>query len=245
MDWLSLSTQRICHIFCLLSLLLITFIVLILVGLTQIMSRALAVEQVWMLGGIVVFTFGYMMFGGANSMIYTNAVQAVIMLIVAIIILGSGGEYFTKEPSFTQKLADIDGRLLLAFNPDSPLYRDFFEVVICQLLVGIAIVCQPHIITRSLLLKDEKSVNRYLITGVTVQTVFFLVIFAGLYARIDFPDLTYKGAALPLDSVMSTWVLSKFPPFVTLLLLLGMISAGISTSKGLFNRLVPALPKIC
>lgn len=223
--------------FALLSLLLITFIVLILVGLTQIMSRALEVEPLWMLGGIVVFTFGYMMFGGANSMVYTNAVQAIIMLVVAIIILGSGFAYFTNEPSFTQKLAAIDGRLLLAFNPDSPLYRDFFEVVICQLLVGIAIVCQPHIITRSLLLKDEKSVNRYLITGVAVQTIFFLVIFAGLYARIDFPDLTYKGQPLPLDSVMSTWVLSKFPPFVTLLLVLGMISAGISTLEGLIQSL--------
>jgi sodium/pantothenate symporter len=223
--------------FALLSLLLITFIVLILVGLTQIMSKALEVQPVWMLAAIVVFTFGYMMFGGANSMVYTNAVQAAIMLVVAIIILASGVDYFSGNTSFIAKLAAIDGRLVQAFNPDSPLYRDFFEVVVCQLLVGIAIVCQPHIITRSLLLKDEKSVNRYLITGVTVQTVFFLVIFAGLYARIDFPSLTYKGQPLPLDSVMSTWLLSKFPPFASLLLVLGMISAGISTLEGLIQSL--------
>lgn len=223
--------------FALLSLLLITFIVLILVGLTQIMSKALEVQPVWMLAAIVVFTFGYMMFGGANSMVYTNAVQAAIMLVVAIIILASGVDYFSGNTSFIAKLAAIDGKLVQAFNPDSPLYRDFFEVVVCQLLVGIAIVCQPHIITRSLLLKDEKSVNRYLITGVTVQTVFFLVIFAGLYARIDFPSLTYKGQPLPLDSVMSTWLLNKFPPFVSLLLVLGMISAGISTLEGLIQSL--------
>ncbi|MCU0374781.1 MAG: hypothetical protein MUF24_05685 [Chitinophagaceae bacterium] len=223
--------------FALLSLLLITFIVLILVGLTQIMSKALEVQPVYMLAGIVLFTFGYMMFGGANSMVYTNAVQAVIMLVVALIILGSGVGYFSGNASLTQKLAAIDGRLLQAFNPDSPLYRDFFEVVVCQLLVGMAIVCQPHIITRSLLLNDEKSVNRYLVTGVTVQTVFFLVIFAGLYARIDFPELTYKGTPMPLDSIMSTWVLHKFPPYVTLLLVLGMISAGISTLEGLIQSL--------
>jgi len=61
--------------FAFLSLLLITFIVLICVGLTKVVSKALNAGELWVLVGIVVFIFGYMMFGGANSLVYTNTIQ--------------------------------------------------------------------------------------------------------------------------------------------------------------------------
>ncbi|MCF7923341.1 MAG: sodium:solute symporter, partial [Candidatus Marinimicrobia bacterium] len=61
--------------FAILSLLLITFIVLIVVGLTKVLSSSLAISEIAALLGIVIFIFGYMMFGGANSMVYTNTIQ--------------------------------------------------------------------------------------------------------------------------------------------------------------------------
>jgi len=69
-------------------MLLITFIVLIInVGLTQVIAKTLEAEPFYVLLGITVFVFGYMMFGGANSMVYTNTVQALIMLIVALMMI--------------------------------------------------------------------------------------------------------------------------------------------------------------
>lgn len=63
--------------FAFLSLLLITFIVLICVGMTAILSQSLNIDPLYVLIGMVIFVFGYMMFGGANSMIYTNVFQAI------------------------------------------------------------------------------------------------------------------------------------------------------------------------
>ncbi len=239
-QWIGLRYQHkgFALFFAFLTLLLITFIVLICVGLTQILSKALDVDAVWMLAGIIIFTFGYMMFGGANSMVYTNAAQAIVMLVVAILLLSSGFKYFENGiGGFLHTLRNIDPNLAVPFNKASPLYRDIFEVIFCQLIVGMAIVCQPHIITRSLLLRDESSVNKYLITGVIVQIIFFFVVFAGLYARIDFPDLMHDGKPIALDAVMSTWVIQKFPGYVSVLLVLGMIAAGISTLEGLIQSL--------
>ena len=119
------------------------------------LSQALNLPEVPVLIGIIVFVFGYMMFGGANSMVYTNVVQASIMIIVAFILLGSGYEHFEGGiSSFFDKLAKIDPMLVEPVNPQSPLFRDYFEILFCQIIVGIAIVCQPHIITKSLLLKS-------------------------------------------------------------------------------------------
>lgn len=224
--------------FAFLSLLLITFIVLICVGLTKVLSKTLNVDELTILIGIVVFIFGYMMFGGANSMVYTNTVQALIMLVVAFILLGSGYEHFSNGiNNFLNKLASIDPKLVQTTNDSSFLFRDYFEIIITQMVVGIAIVCQPHIITKSLLLKNDKDVNRYLITASIVQMIFFLVVFTGLYARIEFPQLMVGETPLKLDGVISAYVVKKFPVFVGLIVVMGLISAGISTLEGLIQSI--------
>jgi len=228
--------------FAFLSLLLITFIVLICVGLTQVLSSALNLEPFWVLLGVVVFVFGYMMFGGANSMVYTNAIQATLMFVVAIVLLSSGTEFFDNGISgFMSELKEIGPHYASWTNPDSFLFRDYFEIIFCQIVIGIAIVCQPHIITKSLLLKDEKDVNKYLIYGIIVLAVFFQVVIVGLFARLKFPDLTVNGAAIPMDGIVSAYVVSEFSVYVTILVVLGLISAGLSTLEGLIQSLSTTL----
>ncbi|QOJ27346.1 MAG: sodium:solute symporter [Ignavibacteriales bacterium] len=224
------------------SLLLITFIVLICVGLTKVLAKALNFEEVYVLTGIAVFIFGYMMFGGANSMVYTNTIQALLMLIVAFILLGSGYEHFSEGvKGFLVRLEAVDANLVTLTNPESFLFRDFFEIIGSQLIIGVAIVCQPHIITKSLLLKSDKDVHRYLTTGVIVQTLFFLVVFAGLYARLSFPDLQINGTVLKVDGVIPAYVISEFPVYVGIIVILGLMSAGISTLEGLIQSLATTI----
>lgn len=220
------------------SLLLVTFIVLICVGLSKLLSRALNVDEVHVLIVTIVFIFGYMMFGGANSMVYTNMIQASLMLVVAIILLTSGNEHFEQGiAGFLDKLRAIDPLLTQTTNAESPLFRDFFEIFFCQFVVGVAIVCQPHIITKSLLLKNDRQVNTYLVVGVIVEFLFFLVVFTGLYARIEFPELTDEQGAMGVDSVLSAYVVRKFTTGIGVLVVMGLISAGLSTLEGLIQSL--------
>ncbi|MEQ9229520.1 MAG: sodium:solute symporter [Cyclobacteriaceae bacterium] len=239
-QWIGLRYQNKAYsiFFGFVSLLLITFIVLICVGLAKLLAASLGLNEVSVLIAVVVFVFGYMMFGGANSMVYTNMIQASLMIIVAIILLTSGREHFAEGISgFLSKLSAIDPVLAQPLNADSPLFRDYFEVIFCQIIVGVAIVCQPHIITKSLLLKNDKQVNTYLTVGVIVEMLFFFVVFTGLYARIEFPDLTVGGTALNLDGVLSAYVVEEFTIGVGIIVLLGLISAGLSTLEGLIQSL--------
>ncbi|MEQ8704741.1 MAG: sodium:solute symporter [Phaeodactylibacter sp.] len=232
------GSQKYALFFGFLSLLLITFIVLICVGLTKVLAKALNADELYVLIGLVVFVFGYMMFGGANSMVYTNTIQAVLMTIVAVVLLSSGYEHFSEGvKGFLDKLAAVDPLLAAPVNPESFLFRDYFEIVFCSLIVGIAIVCQPHIITKSLLLKDDQDVNRYLITGILVETLFFSVVLTGLYARLRFPDLTADGEPITMDGIIPTYVVTEFPVIAGLVVILGLISAGLSTLEGLIQSL--------
>lgn len=230
--------------FAFLSLLMITFIVLISVGLTKVLASTLNIPEFYALVGIVVFVFGYMMYGGANSMVYTNTIQAILMLIVAFILLGSGYEHFSNGVhGFLDKLAAIDPQLISTTNDSSFLFRDYFEIFIAQFIVGIAIICQPHILTKSLLLKSDEDVNKYLTTGIITQFLFFSVVIVGLYIRLTFPDLSVNGEAVPMDGLVSTYVVSEFPVFVGLILVMGLISAGLSTLEGLVQTLSTTITK--
>ena len=236
------ESRRFGLFFAFLSLLLLTFIVLIVVGLTKVLAGTLGVSETFTLIGVVVFIFGYMMFGGANSMVYTNTVQASLMIVVAFILLGSGYENFSGGVhGLLEKLRAIDPALTGATNAKSFLFRDYFEIIVAQIVVGVAIVCQPHIITKSLLLKTDRDVNRYLTVGVIVELLFFLVVIAGLWARLAFPDLTVDGQALKMDGIIPAYVLKEFPVAVGLLVVLGLISAGISTLEGLIQSLATTI----
>ncbi len=236
------NSERYALFFAFLSLLLITFIVLICVGLTQVLASSLNLDPVWVLAGVIIFVFGYMMFGGANSMVYTNAIQATLMLIVAIVLLSSGSQYFKDGlDGFIGQLSEIGPYFASTTNPDSFLFRDYFEIIFCQIIIGIAIVCQPHIITKSLLLKSEKDVNKYLIFGIVVLVIFFQVVFVGLFARLRFPDLTIDGQPIPMDGIVSAYVVSEFSVWVMILVVLGLISAGLSTLEGLIQSLSTTL----
>ncbi len=232
------GSKRFAFFFAILSLLLITFIVLIAVGMTKVLAKALNADEIWILAGLVVFIFGYMMFGGANSMVYTNAIQAGIMIVVAILLLTSGYEHFSGGVhTLLDRLAAIDPALSTWNNPGSPLFRDAFEIIICSMVVGVAIVCQPHIITRSLLLKEDSQVNRFLATTIIVQILFFSVVIAGLYARLSFPDLNVDGVALKMDGIIPAYVVSEFPVWIGLIVILGLLSAGLSTLENLIQSL--------
>lgn len=224
--------------FAVVAMLLITFIVLINVGLTQVISKSLQVEPFYVLLGITIFVFGYMMFGGANAMVYTNTIQAVIMVIVALMMIFSGVDLFEGGiAGFAQKLNAIDTHLTQTFNESSPLYRDFFEVVICQVIVGVAIVCQPHIMTKSLMLKDPEKVNSYLLFAIGSMLIFFFIVIAGLYARIMFPDLMIDGQKMKMDEIIPIYVIKRFSAAAGILVVVGLISAGLSTLEGLIQSL--------
>jgi len=104
--------------------------------------------------------------------------------------------------------------------------------VACNVLIGIAIINQPHVMSKALYLKSEKDVNTYLTTGIVVLVLFFAVILVGLYARILMP-----GAGIEPDAVVPTYIVEVFSPLVRSVILIGLVAAGFSTMEGLLVAL--------
>jgi SSS family solute:Na+ symporter/sodium/pantothenate symporter len=224
--------RRLTVFFALASMLQITFLVLIVTALVLVLMTVLQIGLWQALLMVVVFTFGYILFGGASLHVWSNSVQAITMLAVAVILVASGAAIFGEGlAGFFGSLDAVAPHYGSITNPDSLLFRDLFEVVVANFIIGLAIIMQPHIISKSLYLRSERDVNTYLVTAMLAGTVFTAVLLVGLYARIEL------GGNLPPDRVVATYIATGFAPGLRAFIMLGVLAAGFSTLEGVILAL--------
>lgn len=215
--------------FAILNLLLsIAFVVLIVKGSALVMQHTLETSYVASLVIIVGFVFSYILMGGTYAHVYTNALQGGLMVLVAVLIVGSGLELFSDGVgAFFAQLAAQDPNLVEPLNPAAPLFDSAWGVLVCGFVVGVGLVAQPHILTKSLYLRSDKDVNRYLVVAGVVWLMFTLILLAGLYARVRFPGIERQ------DTVMAVYLAKSFPPLLGVLISVALLAAGMSTLDGI------------
>jgi SSS family solute:Na+ symporter/sodium/pantothenate symporter len=224
--------RRLTVLFAVASLLQITFLVLIVTALVLVLMSVLQVSMWTGILIVVVLAFTSILLGGASLHVVSNSVQAMTMLAVAVLLVASGIEIFSGGiGAFFERLGAVAPFYGSMINPDSLLFRDLFEVVVANFFIGVAIIMQPHIISKSLYLRTERDVNVYLVTAMVAGTVFTSVLIVGLYARIAI------GADFAPDQVVPTYIATSFSPGLTALVMLGLLAAGFSTLEGIILAL--------
>jgi len=219
--------RRLTLFFAVVSLLQVTFLVLIVTGVALVLMSVLQIPMWGALAIVVGFTFAYIFFGGASIHILSNSLQAVIMVVVALLLLASGAEFFAGGVgAFVDRLAAVGPHYASVTNPSSLLFRDMFEVFVANFIIGLAIIMQPHLMSKALYLRSERDVNRYLATAMVVGTVFTWVLLVGLFARLSL------GGGLAPDRVVATYIATDFAPPLRAVIMLGVLAAGFSTLEG-------------
>ncbi len=213
--------------FAAISLLQVTFLVLIVVAIVRVLMTILGLPLGVALILVVLFSYGMIFLGGASVHVVSNTIQGTIMLVVAVLLVASGAELFAGGlGGFFERLAEVGPHYGSIVNPDSLLFRDLFEVLVANFVIGLAIIMQPHIMSKALYLRSERDVNAYLVTAVVTGTIFTTVMLVGLYARLDL------GGALQPDAAVATYIATEFAPALRALIMLGVLAAGFSTLEG-------------
>jgi SSS family solute:Na+ symporter/sodium/pantothenate symporter len=215
--------------FALLNLLLaITFVVLIIKGSAVVMQHTLGMSYPVSVTIIVGFVFTYILLGGTYAHAYTNAFQGLLMTVVAMALVGSG-LYLLGDGlgAFVDQLATQDADLVRVYNPGSALYEDVWDVFVCPFVVGFGLVCQPHILLKSLYLERDRDVNRYLWTAVIIGLVFAAILLVGLWARVAYPGIPSQ------DAVVAVYIQQAFGDAMAVLISVALLAAGMSTMDGI------------
>lgn len=227
------------------NLLLVSMVVLICYAMAGLLQTVLQLDRLvpgWGfevgLFAVVLFVFSYVLWGGTFAHAYTNTVQGLIMIVVAVLLIGSGVQFLGD--GFLERLAEIDPQLASVTAPSSLLFRNLFEVFGVNLAVGLALACQPHFLNKALYVDNERQVNRYLAVAVGAGVLFNLVLLCGLYARLGPSEAVANYVAqsgLGIDGVMPAYIVSTFPPALSVLVSVALLAAGMSTLDGILVAL--------
>lgn len=192
-------------------------------------SKALNVLMGWdySTGAIIGFfiVLAYCAAGGIRASIWTDAAQAIVMLISLIVLTAAGlsevggyGELFTK-------LGSADEKLTYLFPSD--LKFGFTLFFLGWLFAGMGVLGQAHVMVRFMVIDKAENVKRalfYYLGMVSVLSVLCLTV--GLVCRVMIPELTTGDPELGLPMLSS----QLLPSVLTGLVLAGLFAAAISTA---------------
>jgi sodium/pantothenate symporter len=220
--------------FAFINLLSITFVVLILVGCSLLVTGLFPVDQKTALVLVLVFVFSYVLMGGTYAHAYTNTLQGLMMLIVTCVLFVQGFKYFAGDPAAA--LAAVGEEYAAAFNSESNLYFDFFSVFVSGFVVSFALMLQPHILTKVLYLRSERDIGRFIGTTIVVGTLFTLMLMIGFYARLAGLEIDAQ------DTVVREYLLHEFGSsawgqYVLVFIFITLLAAGMSTLDGILVAL--------
>ncbi|GLR20015.1 sodium:solute symporter family protein [Portibacter lacus] len=222
--------------FSIINLLSFAFLVLLVGGISIVMQQLLDISNVTALIITLVFVTGYVIMGGTYAHVFTNMLQGSLMIIVTIIVVGSGLYLMATNPDFFEIIRNLDPNLLTLTNPESNLYNSFYSVYVSGFLIGAALVCQPHILTKALYVKDNKDVTKYLIVFVIVYFLFTLLLLAGFWALVEVPQELLQDASTEKfrqDLVMTQYLKTSFPEWLFTVISIVLLAAAMSTLDGL------------
>lgn len=174
----------------------------------------------------------YVFVGGSYADVYTDAAQALLMIVTGIFVFVSGIYFFgdgsitTAFTNITENLANQDGALVSIFNPDSNYYA--VSAVVGLMIVQFAFAAQPQLFNKVLSLENQKDLRKMIIVYIFASVTSLLVLFGGLYARVAVPGI--EAADLALIEYI-TWGL---PAILAAFVAVVILAAALSTTDGLF-----------
>ena len=223
--------------FAILSLLSFAFVVLLVGGISIVMQSLLGVSNTVALAITLVFVTGYVFIGGTYAHVLTNLLQGGLMIVVTLLVLGSCVWVALQQPgSVVDALRAIDPDLVAPVNSDGALFNDVFSIYVAGFVIGAILVCQPHILTKALYVKDDRSVKIYLVVFAVVFILFQLLGTAGFAAHFVVPDSALvdpASGAFRQDLVMTMYLKSIFPDAVFTFVGIVLLAAAMSTLDGL------------
>ncbi|MDF2572244.1 MAG: opuE 1 [Sporomusa sp.] len=227
----------------------------VMIGGARYMEEALNMSYASAVLIFAVIVFAYVFFGGLRGVIYTDAMQAVIMLVGMIALavitystLGGITEAHTKLDALTHLVPPTlaaKGHQGWAAMPAFGSELWWFVTSTLILGVGIGVLAQPQLAVRFMTVASSKDIYK----GLSVGALFILFIpgvayTVGALSNVYFMEHAGKlalaatavgGAAPNVDKIIPLFITQATPEWLKYLFLFTLLSAAMSTLSGQFH----------
>lgn len=188
---------------------------------------------------VVIGTYVFM--GGSHSDIMTDAVQGMLMVLIALVVvvcfaLGVGAEGGFSGMIQTIQERRPEGHFGKLFIPGDATYGSIW-LVLLLFVAHLPFAIQPHLGNKFMAVKSNKDLKKLLMWTTVFATILPLMGLGGMLAIAVLPgDIDIRP-----DAVIPTLFTELFPPFIAAFLAIAVLSAVMSTSDGLVVSLTQLL----
>lgn len=177
---------------------------------------------------VTLYTVG----GGSFADIYTDAAQALLMVVTGLLVLLSGFWVFDK--GFTGIMTEVSTTLeaqgpemVAVVNPDSGIFYSI-PAIVGAFIIQFAFSSQPQLFNKVLALREPRDMAKMIVTYVLCAIAFLSVVFGGFYAVVVAPGLEVA------DEAIFAYAQVAFPVVLVALIGVTVMAAAMSTSDGIF-----------
>jgi SSS family solute:Na+ symporter len=192
----------------------------------------------------------YVMMGGIKGVMYTDALQATIMLLgmTALLILtyrllggvSSAHQELTGLAAMVPEKLAKGGHLGWTSMPKfgSPIWWTLVSTIVMG--VGIGVLAQPQLAVRYMTVKSTRELNRAVpIGGVFILMMTGVAFVVGALTNVYFVRTTGKiaiaAAGGDVEKIIPMFITTSMPPWFSILFMLTLLSAAMSTLSGQFH----------
>ncbi len=222
----------------------------VLIGMSRFIEVYLHVPYVVALLAFSLFMAVYVIWGGLKGVMYTDAFQGTIMLIMMLILivytyLLTGGvipahQYLTDMahlvPPNLAKLGHRGWTVMPRLG--SPFWWILISTIICG--VGIGVLAQPQLVVRFMTVRRDRELNRALpIGGVFILAMTGIAFTVGSLTNVifykAFGEISITVAEGNIDKVIPLYIGKLMPNWFATLFLLAMLAASMSTLSSQYH----------
>ena len=168
----------------------------------------------------------YVSVGGLFSDVYTSIGQTILMMFCGLFVFFAG--MFAFDGGLTEvsdRLAAMEPHFVALLSPESS-HMYSWSAVLGVFLVEFAFAGQPQLLNKIMALKNPKDMKIMIYTWMVAAFCCLAVMFCGSYMKVMNPDLQAPDTAV-------VEFVRNYPPIISALLMIAILSALMSTACGL------------
>jgi solute:Na+ symporter, SSS family len=197
-----------------------------------------------------VITAVYVITGGLRAVMYTDALQGLLMIVGMIVILAITITTLGGIENANQQLTNLAPQIPAALKAQgmngwtafpSFLSENWFSVVATIILpVGIGVLAQPQLAVRFMTAKNAKALNRAIPVGgifLVLMTGFAFTIgaWSNVYFWNNFGQISFLAASKDINAIIPLYINTSMDQTVVVMFMLTLLAAAMSTLSSLFH----------
>ncbi len=224
----------------------------VLIGGSRFVETTLGVDFNLALLAFAVITAVYVIFGGLIAVMYTDAMQGVIMIVgmvvllfLTFLLLGDPTTAFTNLSNLSPQIpASLTSKGMTSWTAMPQFGSEIWLTLITTIImgVGIGVLAQPQLVVRFMTAKDDKALNRAIPVGglfilLTTGIVYTVGPLTNVYFYNTLGKISIVAANNNADNIMPLFINSAMPDLFVVIFMLVLLAAAMSTLSAIFHAM--------